>query len=144
MSDLPAHASRVLRWFESLSSTSLERIGEIYAHDAEFSDPFQEVRGTEAIRRVFAHMFANLHQPRFVVTRAHVDGLVAYVSWRFIWSFASTPERVQEFKGVTVLTFDAQGLIIRHEDYWDAARGVYEKLPWLGGLVRYLRRRMSA
>jgi hypothetical protein len=32
------------------------------------------VQGVPAITRIFEHMFENLHQPRFVVTRRLVDG----------------------------------------------------------------------
>jgi hypothetical protein len=37
--------------------------------------------------------------------------------------------------------FDAQGLITLHRDYWDAAEELYEKLPVLGGLMRWLKKR---
>jgi hypothetical protein len=30
-----------------------------------------------------------------------------------------------------------------HRDYWDAAEELYEKLPVLGGLMRFLKRRAA-
>jgi steroid Delta-isomerase len=30
-----------------------------------------------------------------------------------------------------------------HRDYWDAAEELYEKLPILGGLMRWLKRQAS-
>jgi hypothetical protein len=38
---------------------------------------------------------------------------------------------------------DAQNLIVVHRDYWDAAEELYEKLPWLGGLMRWLKRKAN-
>jgi hypothetical protein len=38
---------------------------------------------------------------------------------------------------------DAQGLIVLHRDYWDAAEELYEKLPVVGALMRWLRRRAA-
>ena len=38
----------------------------------------------------------------------------------------------------------ADGRIARHRDYWDAAGELYEKLPLLGTLMRWLRRRIAA
>jgi hypothetical protein len=42
------------------------------------------------------------------------------------------------------LKLDAQGLITWHRDYWDAAEELYEKLPVLGGLMRWVKKRTSA
>jgi hypothetical protein len=31
-----------------------------------------------------------------------------------------------------------------HRDYWDAAEELYEKLPWVGGLMRWLKNRVNS
>ncbi|MGA0584669.1 MAG: nuclear transport factor 2 family protein, partial [Castellaniella sp.] len=36
------------------------------------------------------------------------------------------------------------GLVSFHRDYWDAAEELYEKLPVLGRLMRWLRKTLSA
>jgi hypothetical protein len=38
------------------------------------------------------------------------------------------------------LEFNEQGLVSVHRDYWDAAEELYEKLPLLGALMRWLKR----
>ena len=40
-----------------------------------------------------------------------------------------------------VYRFAADGRVAYHRDYWDPAEGIYEKLPWIGGLFRWIRRR---
>jgi len=40
--------------------------------------------------------------------------------------------------------FAPDGRIAMHRDYWDAAEELYEKLPLLGSLMRWLRRRANA
>ena len=42
------------------------------------------------------------------------------------------------------LVLDAQGRITLHRDYWDAAEELYEKLPGVGALMRWLKRRANA
>jgi steroid Delta-isomerase len=42
------------------------------------------------------------------------------------------------------LTFDSDGKVARHIDYWDAGKHFYEKLPLLGALLRAIRRRVAA
>ena len=62
--------ARVIALFEGLSPADLARLGEFYAPDARFKDPFNEVQGLPAIRAVFDHMYVALHEPRFVVREA--------------------------------------------------------------------------
>ena len=47
----------------------------------------------------------------------------------------------QTIEGSSYLQLNAQGLITLHRDYWDAAQELYEKLPVLGSLMRWLKRR---
>ncbi|NNM51789.1 MAG: nuclear transport factor 2 family protein [Pseudomonadales bacterium] len=58
----------LIGWFEKLTPGSLDDLGRYYAEDAVFQDPFQKVRGHEAIEKIFRHMFTRLEDPRFVVT----------------------------------------------------------------------------
>jgi hypothetical protein len=39
------------------------------------------------------------------------------------------------------MTFNEQSLIVEHRDYWDAAEELYEKIPVLGALMRWLKKR---
>jgi steroid delta-isomerase len=39
------------------------------------------------------------------------------------------------------LILNDDGRIAQHRDYWDAAEELYEKLPVIGGLMRWMRRR---
>ena len=45
--------------------------------------------------------------------------------------------------GASHLQFDDNGRVAVHRDYWDAAEELYEKLPVVGGLMRWLRRRAA-
>ena len=134
---------RMVAFFESLTPESAGHIGAFYAAEAYFKDPFNEVRGSAAISRVFTHMFKQVCEPRFrVIDRVRTeDG--AFLTWEFTFRFkASAP--VQAVRGASHLRFDAAGKVAYHCDYWDAAGELYEKLPVVGGLMRMLRRRMSA
>lgn len=140
----PALAA-LTRFYENLSPASLASVADIYAAEATFQDPFNAVQGLPAIRRVFDDMFENLHEPRFRVTRTVAQGDEAFLVWDFRFRFkrwSSATE--QHIEGTTHVRFDAQGLIIMHRDYWDAAGELYTKLPVIGTLMRWLRRRISA
>ena len=128
-----AGLERVRAYFESISPESAQRIGEFYAADAYFKDPFNDVSGRAAIRRVFAHMFETTEAPRFRIESRVAGEREAFVTWVFRFR---AMRRDFEILGATHLRFDASGDVVMHRDYWDAAEELYAKLPLLGLLVR--------
>ena len=128
-------------FFETLTPQSLDRFPEFYAADAWFKDPFNEVRGVDAIRHIFEHMFRQVEKPRFVVTDRLAEADRAMLVWEFHFCRQGTP---QVIRGASHLRFDAGGRVISHRDYWDAAEELYMTLPVIGWLMRRLRRMLSA
>ena len=132
--------SRVIVFFETLSPAGVAQLGELYAADARFKDPFNDVQGVPAIRAIFAHMFESLEQPRFVVTQHVAQGQQAFLQWEFHFRMKRWRAQVPQcIHGGTLVHFDAQGRVTLHRDYWDTAEELYEKLPVLGRLMRWLR-----
>ena len=137
---------RLAGYFESMSVASVADIGDYYADDAVFKDPFNEVRGVPAIRRVFSHMFEQVDAPRFIVT-ARMAGAEggAMLVWEFHFrARLGLQEKAHLIRGASHLQFDAAGKVAMHRDYWDAAEELYGKLPVLGGLMRTLARKLAA
>ena len=135
--------ARLVALFESLAPSDLARLSHYYAADARFKDPFNEVQGVAAVRQVFAHMFEALDEPRFIVRDILVQGDQCFLTWDFLFRFRRLARGEQVVHGGSHLHFDADGLVTRHRDYWDAAEELYEKLPALGALVRWLRRQAT-
>lgn len=137
--------TRVVAFFETLAPADVAALGRLYAADARFKDPFNEVQGVPAIKRIFGHMFEALDQPRFVVTGRVVQGPQCFLTWEFLFAFRNFDKGVtQTVRGASHLVFDDQGLVTLHRDYWDAAEELYEKLPVVGGLMRWLKRRANS
>jgi hypothetical protein len=137
--------ARIAQFFEELNPQSLAQLKSFYSPSAQFKDPFNQVQGIEAIEQIFLHMYASLENPRFVITAQVVDGHQAFMTWDFKFRFKrfdTTTEQV--VKGTSHLVLDGQSLISLHRDYWDAAEELYEKLPWVGGLMRWLKKRANS
>ncbi len=136
---------RLVQFFEKLQPQDLPRLAQMYARDARFKDPFNEVQGLPAIERIFAHMFEALDSPHFIVTERIVQGQQCFLVWDFRCRFKRfDTQNWQTVRGGTHLTFDDAGLVTLHRDYWDAAEELYEKLPLVGGLMRWLKRRANS
>jgi hypothetical protein len=137
--------ARLVRFFEGLSPKELARISELYAPQAHFKDPFNDVQGVRAIERIFCHMFDSLHEPRFVVTGQMLQGRQCFLTWDFLFRFKRFDTvHTQTVHGASHIVLDDAGQVIQHRDYWDAAEELYEKLPLVRGLMRWLKRRVNS
>ena len=143
--DIAQAVQRLVQFFEQLTPQDLPRLRELYAPEARFKDPFNEVQGHDAITAIFAHMFQALDAPHFVVTQSIVQGTQCFLVWEFRFRFRRFDNATwQTVRGGSHLTFDADGRVALHRDYWDAAEELYEKLPLVGGLMRWLKRRANS
>ena len=116
----------------------------LYAPQARFKDPFNEVQGVAAIERIFRHMFEQVEAPRFLVHDVVADAGQAFMRWDFRFAAARLGPGEQTIRGATYFRFGGDGRVTEHRDYWDAAEELYEKLPFVGALMRWLRRRSAA
>lgn len=136
--------ARLVARFETLGPADLDRLHEFYTEDAHFKDPFNEVRGLAAVRAVYAHMFHSLDEPRFVVRDIVVQRDQCFVTWDFVFRFRRFGRELRTVRGATQWRLDGDGRIADHRDWWDAAEELYEKLPVVGALIRWLKRRVNA
>jgi hypothetical protein len=132
--------ARLVAFYEHLSIDNLAQLGAVYAPDAHFKDPFNAVQGHAAILAIFEHMFVQVDAPQFVVLESLGPGTQAFLTWEFRFRMKRLVSGQQCIRGATHVRFDAQGRVVLHRDYWDAAEELYEKLPVLGGFMRLLRR----
>ncbi len=136
----------VVQFYQTLAPQDLApdgRLARIYAPDARFKDPFNEVQGLAAISAIFGHMFEALMQPRFVVLRAVAGVDEVFLTWDFHFRSRGRGARALCIHGASHLQFNAAGQVQYHRDYWDAAEELYEKLPVIGALMRWLKRRAA-
>lgn len=132
---------RLVRFYETIERSTLrERLAGVYARDARFKDPFNEVQGLDAIERIFAHMFGQVDNPRFVVVTGMQQENQAFVTWEFRFRMKRFSVGEHCIRGASHIVFDASGAVQLHRDYWDAAEELYEKLPLLGAFMRMLKR----
>jgi hypothetical protein len=140
-----SNLTALIAFFENLTPDGVSRMGEYYDTQARFVDPFNDVQGLASIESIFGHMFVALDEPRFVVTTQVLQGHQCFLTWDFHFRFKrfqnATPQTI---RGATHLMFSDTGLVVLHRDYWDAAQELYEKLPLVGSLMRWLKKRANS
>ena len=142
--EVRAAALRAKAFYESIGPADLRRLNEVYADDAYFRDPFNEVTGLPKIARIFGAMFEHLDDVRFEILDLVADGSGAMLTWNMRYRVRRwRPRETQAIHGATHLRFAPDGRIAYHRDYWDAANELYAKLPLIGPVMRWLRRKLA-
>ena len=119
------------------------RLARVYPPQAQFKDPFNQVQGLAAITAIFGHMFKSLAAPRFAIISIVAAGDEAFLTEDFSFQ---RPGKAAELTihGASHLRFGTDGRLASHRDYWDAAEELYEKLPLIGTLMPWLKRRAGS
>jgi steroid Delta-isomerase len=110
-----------------------------------FKDPFNQVSSIEGIEHIFKHMFTQVNDPAFRISKTIVGEGDAILFWTFHFRFKGLAcKGNQTLVGVSHLEFDEAGLVTLHRDYWDAAEELYSRIPVIGTLMRGLQRMIRA
>ena len=143
-SDSVEAVKRVVDYWQTLSAARVSALSEVYTEDAYFRDPFNEVTGVDKLKHIFSDMFVRLHEPKFSITETiHQDNRVLMV-WDFTYRIKTLkPELGRKIHGSSLIRFGADGRVNYHRDYWDAAGELYEQLPVIGSVMRWLKKRMG-
>ena len=142
--EVRAAALRAKAFYESIGPADLRRLNEVYADDAYFRDPFNEVSGHSEIARIFGAMFEHLDDVRFEILDVVADGSGAMLTWNMRYRVRRwRPHETQTIHGASHLRFAPDGRIAYHRDYCDAANELYAKLPVIGPVMRWLRRKLA-
>jgi ketosteroid isomerase-like protein len=127
--------------FASLSAKTLGKLDDLVHEDIVFRDPFHEVKGREAMKRILARMFTEFDKPRFKVADLAMGDDHGFIQWRF--ESGSTSKSGVSFDGMSAVSFCPDSSILLHQDYWDAAASIHARLPLVGPVVRLINRTIA-
>lgn len=128
--------------FNELDAGCLGRLDEVYAPDVRFRDPVHALEGLAALRAYYARLYEGVEWCRFRYDGEVVEAGGAVVLWTM--QFRHRRFRSGEtltLEGASHLEFGraANGLVVRHRDYFDMGEFLYERVPVLGSVVRYIK-----
>lgn len=139
--DVAAQARAYTRFWETLAPESSLHLPEFVVPDVEFRDPLNQVRGIGGMAAIIAKTFHDLDHPQFIILNVAVTGQMAFIGWTFNFRRKGWGGGAQwSIDGVSEVHFNDAGLVTRHIDHWDAASEIYERLPVVGAVIRFIRR----
>jgi steroid delta-isomerase len=140
----PEHpAAAYVRFYEALSPSTIADLKLVAHNDIRFKDPFNDVTGIDAYTSLLGHMFYAAPDIKFNVLNCAYDGEVCFLPWISTGPVKALGKAPWNVSGVTEIRFAEDGKVISHIDYWDAAAQFYERIPVVGWILRFIRRRVS-
>ena len=121
-----AAAARWARvWHDGWEAQDTEAIVALYAPDVLFSTQAFRVpyKGRDGVRTYVAQAFEEERGPRVWIGAPIVAGDRAAIEW---WAAVVENDDEITLAGVSVLRFDAQGLVTEQRDSWNQADGLHE------------------
>jgi ketosteroid isomerase-like protein len=130
--------------FASLNASNLHRLSNLYSDDVEFRDPLHRISGLSAVEAYFANLYSNVEDLSFVFEQ--IDQLPMGNAGYLRWTMRFRHPRLRrgqpiEVSGCSHLRWTDK--VYLHHDYFDAGALLYEHVPVMGGLTRWLKRRLA-
>jgi hypothetical protein len=132
-------------FFSSFAPDRIERLlSKTYSADVYFNDTLKSIRGSAALQHYLQESAAAVEDCRVTIedtTRTREGDYL--VRWKMMIRFKRFRRGVDTWTvGMSHLRFDEQGRVAYHQDYWNAADGLYEHIPVLGWMIRAIKRRL--
>ena len=120
----------------------LSKLDQLYTATLQFKDPVHELRGLVAMQDYMAAMIVNVEECRFEFLDQIVTDNTAYIKWNMRLRHPKLQAgKLLTVRGVSQINFAER--IYYHEDFYDVGAMVYEHVPVLGSLTRWLKRRLA-
>lgn len=135
---------RFCAFFNKLDSSCTEKLYEVYTQGVVFNDPLHHIEGRESLERYLAALYENVDYCQFTYHTQQRQGSQAFVTWTMAFSHPRLARRQPvRVEGCSALTFSDDGRVSQHRDYFDAGAMLYEHLPVMGRVIRWLKHRLS-
>lgn len=134
------YRSRIISMYNTFNGRNPEVLNTFYSADVVFEDPITRIQGLDNLKAYYKHAYENVLSIRFEFQEIMQD------QNKFIgpWTMKARIKGLNggdeySVHGLSVLTFNEQGLIYFHRDYLDLGEMVYERLPVQGFIIRKLK-----
>ncbi len=128
--------------YRDMTVMDISKLDQLYTENVVFKDPVHEVRGLVSMQDYLAAMCANVSLCRFEYLDQLESEQAAYLKWNMHFCHPRLEQgRLVTVRGISHIYFDE--LINYHEDVYDMGQMLYEHVPVIGGLTRWLKKRLT-
>jgi hypothetical protein len=143
-----AEAEAIKSFSTFFSDFSPDRIDKLlpatYAPDIYFNDTLKTIQGIEALAHYLKESAEAVQECRveiLEVTRTEQND--HYFRWKMMIRFKRFKKGQDTWTvGMSHLRFNTEGLVVYHQDYWNATDGIFRHIPILGTMINAVIKRL--
>lgn len=126
------------------ASNITNNLRQVYAENIYFRDPFKEIHGLADFETYLLRDSASVTQYSINWQDVAKGDGDYYCRWVMTVKLKrdSRHKPPAQTCGISEIRFGADGKVIYEQDYFDAASFLYERLPILGGEIRFIKKRL--
>jgi hypothetical protein len=129
--------------YQDLDGSNIDIIESVYAIDINFEDPFHHIEGLNNMKLYFQELYQNVDAISFDFGEFISDGDSHSVSWVMNLTHPKLNKgKSFDVPGATFFKVNEEQKIIMHRDYFDAGIMLYENIPLLGSVVKFVKSRL--
>jgi hypothetical protein len=133
---------RFKSYFKILHESDPSQLCDLYSEQILFKDPVHEIHRLVELEDYFTSLCADLSDCRFEYLDEMITDHAAYVKWIMHFKHPKLGNRLISVRGVSHLKISDK--IDYHEDFYDMGAMLYEQLPLIGNVTRWLRLRLAS
>jgi hypothetical protein len=137
--DHPAWLRNFVDIYQKLSTDNLDLLEDIYHKDVTFVDPIHQIQGFDNVYQYFKTLYQNLSACKFTITDVIAQEGQASIYWKMTYYH----HKFNQGKPVTVLgnthIKGQDNKVIYHRDFLDLGEMIYEQLPVLGKVIKWIK-----
>jgi limonene-1,2-epoxide hydrolase len=122
------------KFWDTFSKETVDGFRELAAPTIRYRDPLSDVTGIDAVIALMRGWFKNMDDIRIRFLGRARDGSTLYSHWIMTFRLRRAPDKLIELYGMSTGTFDEEGKLVDHIDYWDSAP-MLAQFPVLGRVV---------
>lgn len=132
-------------FFESLNKNTMHLVDEFYDRDILFRDPMVEIKNRQDMKNYYINMYKNVESVSWNFPDEIIDKNKTVLVWRMTLVAKNfNGNKPLHLDGTSVIKFGGkEGKAIYHRDYFDMGAFVYEGIPILGKMVRFVKNKLA-
>lgn len=129
--------------YQRLSTNNLSLLEKVYHENITFIDPLHYVEGFDALTHYFTGLYEQLSQCDFVINNVLIQNNEAAIYWTMTYQHRT----LNKGKSVTVSGHShikgSQDKVFFHRDYLDVGAMLYEQLPVVGRVIKWIKHKAA-
>ena len=129
--------------YQDLDGSNIDIIESVYAPEISFQDPFHHIEGLNNMKQYFQELYENVDAISFYFDESISNGNSHSLNWVMNLTHPKLNKgKPFDVPGATFIKVNDAQKIIMHRDYFDAGIMLYEKIPLLSSLVKFVKSRL--